>query len=64
MSSKEYFDTVASVWDNLRKDFFSETVREKAYQVAGVELGKTAADIGAGTVCPKRKCGFPIGPRR
>ncbi|WP_203218967.1 methyltransferase domain-containing protein [Geoglobus acetivorans] len=33
----------------MRKSFFSETVREKALSVAGVEKGRTAADIGAGT---------------
>ncbi|MGD0154095.1 MAG: methyltransferase domain-containing protein, partial [Thermacetogeniaceae bacterium] len=44
-----YFDEVAKEWDSIRKGFFSEAVREKAYSVAGVENGKLAADIGAGT---------------
>jgi ubiquinone/menaquinone biosynthesis C-methylase UbiE len=39
---------VAPQWDNLRKGFFSEAVREKAFAVAGVEPGRLAADIGAG----------------
>jgi ubiquinone/menaquinone biosynthesis C-methylase UbiE len=49
MSSKVYFDQVASQWDTMRKSFFSDQVREKAYAVAGVQAGKTAADVGAGT---------------
>ena len=48
MESRQYFDTVAPQWDNLRKGFFSEAVREKAFAVAGVEPGRLAADIGAG----------------
>lgn len=49
MDSKKYFDDVADQWDTMRKGFFSEAVREKAYSMAGVEKGKVAADIGAGT---------------
>jgi len=49
VSSKAYFEEVAQQWDTLRQGFFSEAVREKAYAVAGVQRGKTAADIGAGT---------------
>lgn len=49
MNSKEYFDEVADEWDEMRESFFSEVVREKAYSVAGVQTGKLAADIGAGT---------------
>ena len=49
MESRQYFDTVAPRWDNLRKGFFSEAVREKAFAVAGVSPGKLAADIGAGS---------------
>lgn len=47
--SKEYFDEVASNWDNMRNDFFSDEVRLVAYKTAHVEEGKIAADIGAGT---------------
>lgn len=47
--SKEYFDRVASQWDTMREVFFSEAVREKAFAAAGIEPGKVAADIGAGT---------------
>jgi ubiquinone/menaquinone biosynthesis C-methylase UbiE len=49
VSSKEYFDQVASQWDQMRSSFFSEAVREKALETAGVQAGKKAADIGAGS---------------
>jgi ubiquinone/menaquinone biosynthesis C-methylase UbiE len=49
MGSKAYFDQVANNWDTMRQAFFSEAVREKAYQVAKVAPGKLAADVGAGT---------------
>ena len=48
MESRQYFDTVAPQWDNLRKGFFSEAVREKAFAVVEVVPGRLAADIGAG----------------
>ncbi len=47
--SKQYFDEVAREWETMRKRFFSESVREKAYQAAGVQACRIAADIGAGT---------------
>ncbi len=49
MNSKKYFDKVSSQWDDMRKSFFSESVRDKAFSVAGIQAGKVAADIGAGT---------------
>jgi ubiquinone/menaquinone biosynthesis C-methylase UbiE len=49
MSSKEYFDGVASQWDEMRDAFFSEGVRRKAFSVADVQPGMLAADIGAGS---------------
>ncbi len=49
MVSKQYFDNAASQWDNMRKGFSSENVRDKALTVAGVQKGKIAADIGVGT---------------
>jgi SAM-dependent methyltransferase len=48
-SSRLYFDEVAGEWDSLRTGFFSEAVREKAYDVIGVKPDMLAADIGAGT---------------
>jgi len=49
MNSKKYFDEVAHQWDNMQQGFFSEDVRDKAFSVAGVQKGKIAADIGAGS---------------
>lgn len=49
MSNKNYFDEVANQWDRMRQNFFSEAVREKAYNIAAVKEGELAADIGAGT---------------
>ncbi len=48
-SSKQYFDDIGGAWDELRKGFFSDRVREQALAVAGVEGGGLAADLGAGT---------------
>jgi ubiquinone/menaquinone biosynthesis C-methylase UbiE len=48
-SSKDYFDQIGGGWDQMQQRFFSESVREKAYAVAGVRPGESAADIGAGT---------------
>ena len=47
--SRNYFETVAPKWDTMRQGFFSETVREKAFEAAGAVAGKLAADIGAGS---------------
>ncbi len=49
MGSREFFDQVASQWDQMRTRFYSERVREKALDLAGVRAGETAADIGAGS---------------
>jgi ubiquinone/menaquinone biosynthesis C-methylase UbiE len=49
MNSKEYFEKVASQWDQMRQSFFSDNVREEALAAANVEAGQLAADIGAGT---------------
>lgn len=49
MGSKNYFDGVASQWDAMRQSFFPQATREKAFDVAGIEAGKLAADIGAST---------------
>jgi len=49
VSSNDYFERVADRWDEMRSGFFSEKVRETAYKTAGIQTGKQAADIGAGT---------------
>ncbi len=47
--SRQYFEDVAGNWDEMRKSFFSEAVREKAYKAAGIQPGESAADVGTGT---------------
>lgn len=49
MSSKQFFNEVAGEWDTMRANFYSEGVREKAFDRAGVRAGQLAADLGAGT---------------
>lgn len=49
MSNKDYFDRVASQWDQMRQSFYSDAVREKALNSAGVQAGEIAVDIGAGS---------------
>ena len=47
--SQQYFDGVANQWEEMRKAFFSDTVREIAIAKANPRAGRTAADLGAGT---------------
>ncbi len=47
--SKDYFRHVAHQWDEMRKSFFSDKVRDKIYSIANPERGDVVADIGAGT---------------
>src|SRR5437660_58014 len=47
-SSLGYFSAVALQWDELRKGFFSESVREAALDALSVKRGRVAADLGAG----------------
>lgn len=49
MTSKGYFDAVATDWQAMRTEFFSEAVREKAYRAAELAPGMRVADIGAGS---------------
>lgn len=49
MSSKAFFNEIANQWDEMRTSYFSSQVREKSFDIAKLEAGKTAADIGAGT---------------
>lgn len=48
-NSELYFDEIANEWDEMRKEFFSENLREEAIKKANVQRGKRAIDIGAGT---------------
>jgi hypothetical protein len=43
--NKGCFDQVAHQWDEMRRSFFSNAVREKALCVADVQPGELAADI-------------------
>ncbi|HEY3313497.1 MAG TPA: arsenite methyltransferase [Anaerolineales bacterium] len=47
--SANYFDKVASNWDNLRAGYFTEAVREAAIAKAYLHPQMTVADVGAGT---------------
>lgn len=49
VTSKAYFDDVATQWDQMRQSFFPEATRDRAFAVAHVQAGQLAADIGAGT---------------
>jgi ubiquinone/menaquinone biosynthesis C-methylase UbiE len=49
MNSKNFFNQVANQWDEMRKGFFSDRVRDMAITKANVQSGGLAADIGTGT---------------
>jgi ubiquinone/menaquinone biosynthesis C-methylase UbiE len=46
---KRYFDKIASQWDSISKEFYSEEVREKILSMVYAEPGIMVADLGAGT---------------
>jgi hypothetical protein len=48
-SSRRYFDDVADQWDELRSEFFADSVRVAAVDAVEVEAGALAADPGAGS---------------
>lgn len=47
--AREYFDRVAGQWDDMRRAFFGEGVRQAAIGAAGVRPGMVVADVGTGT---------------
>jgi ubiquinone/menaquinone biosynthesis C-methylase UbiE len=47
--TREYFDTVASRWDEMRQTFFGEGVREAAIRAAEISARSVVADVGTGT---------------
>jgi ubiquinone/menaquinone biosynthesis C-methylase UbiE len=49
MDTREYFDQVADQWDEMRRRFFGEGVRQASIAAAGVTPGSTVADVGTGT---------------
>lgn len=46
---KKYFNEIASQWDSISKEFYSETVRDKILSMIIPEPGNMIADLGAGT---------------
>lgn len=47
--SRTYFEEIAEQWDDIRSGFFPEAVRDEALAAAQVEVGRQAADVGAGS---------------
>ena len=47
--TREYFDRIAGQWDDMRRTFFGEGVRESAVRAAAIAPGATVADVGTGT---------------
>lgn len=48
-SNKEYFDTKAKEWDEMRSGFFPNTIKSFAANKLDVKAGETAVDVGAGS---------------
>jgi len=46
---KEYFQQVSSQWDNMRKSFYGDEVREAVLNAARISPDDTVLDVGAGT---------------
>ena len=49
MDTREYFNDVASRWDQMRQSFFGDGVRRAAIAAAGIAPGTVVADVGIGT---------------
>jgi ubiquinone/menaquinone biosynthesis C-methylase UbiE len=47
--TREYFDDVATRWDEMRRQFFGDGVRRAAIRAARVTPGMIVADVGIGT---------------
>jgi len=47
--TQQYFDKVAHQWDDMRRTFFGEGVREAAIRAADIKPGLIVADVGTGT---------------
>ncbi|MBA3831143.1 MAG: methyltransferase domain-containing protein [Chthoniobacterales bacterium] len=47
--TREYFNTVATQWDEMRQQFFGEGVRVAAIRAAEISPGAIVADVGTGT---------------
>lgn len=47
--TREYFDSVADRWDEMRRAFFGEGVRQEALRAANIDSSSVVADVGTGT---------------
>jgi len=47
--TREYFDSVAQKWDEMRRTFFGEGVRAAAIAASGIKASSIVADVGVGT---------------
>jgi ubiquinone/menaquinone biosynthesis C-methylase UbiE len=47
--TREYFDSIAQKWDEMRSTFFGEGVRAAAIAASGIDASGLVADVGAGT---------------
>ena len=47
--TREYFDSVAQKWDQIRSAFFGEGVRAAAIAASGITPSSIVADVGVGT---------------
>jgi len=48
-ATRKYFDAVASKWDQMRRSFFGEGVRNAAIRAANINSSSVVADVGTGT---------------
>jgi len=48
-ATREYFDTIADQWDELRRTFFGDGVRQAVIRAANVGSSSVVADVGTGT---------------
>jgi ubiquinone/menaquinone biosynthesis C-methylase UbiE len=47
--TRDYFNSVAGQWDDMRRQFFGEGVRRAAIAAAQIAPGAVVADVGTGT---------------
>jgi len=48
MGSRQYFDSIAASWNDLRSEYFKDEVRDRILQNLDIE-GKIVGDLGCGT---------------
>jgi ubiquinone/menaquinone biosynthesis C-methylase UbiE len=48
-ATREYFDAVADRWDEMRRTFFGEGVRQAVIRAANISSSSVVADVGTGT---------------